>query len=476
MKRLWSVFFLLALLLALNVSAAADEVQDLTGKCNITVSSGDAKPLTDGNIKTYWEAAADGASILVDLPENANPGGMMIEWFSEPEDYEIRELDAAGTELSRRTLADSFRAIINYYPLNSAVTTVVISVPKGTQVASVRLCTQGEMPQSVQIWQPPVEKADIMLVSTHQDDEELFFGGAIPYYDVVRDADMVVVYMTTCGRLRRGEALNGLWAMGVRTYPEFLNMKDQRVSSIDAGIDLWGGKDAILERLVETIRKYRPEVIVTHDLNGEYGHNQHKITALAMEYAIEAAADETQYSQSAQEYGAWQVKKLYLHLSDENTLYMNWNTPAEALGGKTPLEVAKIGFLQHKSQQDYFSMEHHGKKYDNTKFGLTYTTVGLDVEKNDFLENIPTSTPEPVPTPEPTPDPTSTPAPVQVTATPAPELTPEPQPVVESRGGVAPAWIVAGIAAVALIGALGVAVVKTLGGNRRKRHKRRGRR
>ena len=119
-------------------------------------------------------------------------------------------------------------------------------------------------------------------------------------------------------------------------------------------------------------------------------------------------------------------------------------------------------------------MEHHGKKYDNTKFGLTYTTVGLDVEKNDFLENIPTSTP--VPTPEPTPEPTSTPAPVQVTATPAPELTPEPQPVVESRGGVAPAWIVAGIAAVALIGALGVAVVKTLGGNRRKRHKRRGRR
>ena len=81
MKRLWSVFFLLALLLALNVSAAADEVQDLTGKCNITVSSGDAKPLTDGNIKTYWEAEADGASILVDLPENANPGGMMIEWF-----------------------------------------------------------------------------------------------------------------------------------------------------------------------------------------------------------------------------------------------------------------------------------------------------------------------------------------------------------------------------------------------------------
>ena len=103
---------------------------------------------------------------------------------------------------------------------------------------------------------------------------------------------MIVVYMTNCSRLRRGEALNCLWKMGVKNYPEFINLADKRVDSINEGVQLWGGKEAILEQVVARIRRYKPEVIVTHDLNGEYGHNQHKITARCMSYAIEVAADD----------------------------------------------------------------------------------------------------------------------------------------------------------------------------------------
>ena len=55
---------------------------------------------------------------------------------------------------------------------------------------------------------------------------------------------------------------------------------------------------------MERIRRFRPEVILTHDLNGEYGHNQHKVTARTMQAAIEAAADPTRYPASAQLYGA----------------------------------------------------------------------------------------------------------------------------------------------------------------------------
>ena len=33
----------------------------------------------------------------------------------------------------------------------------------------------GELPDFVQIWNPPCEKADMMIITTHSDDEQLFF-------------------------------------------------------------------------------------------------------------------------------------------------------------------------------------------------------------------------------------------------------------------------------------------------------------
>ncbi|MBQ3668648.1 MAG: hypothetical protein II920_05430 [Clostridia bacterium] len=65
---------------------------------------------------------------------------------------------------------------------------------------------------------------------------------------------------------------------------------------------------------------------------------------------------------------------------------MNWDEPSEALGGKTPLEVACLGYLEHVSQQSRYSMS-QGKIFDYTKYSLIYSTVGNDVLKNDFLEN-----------------------------------------------------------------------------------------
>ena len=135
------------------------------------------------------------------------------------------------------------------------------------------------------------------------------------------------------------------------------------------------------------IRRYRPDVLVTHDLDGEYGHPQHKITARHMEEAVRAAKDPSRYPESAGKYGVWEVKKLYIHLLDENAVYMDWDTPSQALGGRTPLEVATLGFQQHRSQQRAYSMD-DGIIYDYTKFGLLYSAVGEDVNRNDLFENI----------------------------------------------------------------------------------------
>ena len=47
-------------------------------------------------------------------------------------------------------------------------------------VCDISVFSEGDLPQWVQVWQPQCEKADIMLLSTHSDDEQLFFAGLLP--------------------------------------------------------------------------------------------------------------------------------------------------------------------------------------------------------------------------------------------------------------------------------------------------------
>ena len=230
-------------------------------------------------------------------------------------------------------------------------------------------------------------KADLMVISAHSDDEFLFFGGTIPYYSAVRGKNTAVVYMTNCGQTRREETLAGLWEAGYHNAPIFLNLRDQKVRTQKEGLALWGGENRALSLLVGQIRKYRPDVIVTHDLNGEYGHNQHKITASLTEKAVRLAADPDCYPDSAQSYGTWQTQKLYLHLYGQNSIEMDWQTAFDELGGLTPSQAAALGFQQHTSQQKRYTYV-DGGQYDNAKFGLIYTVVGDDTAKNDFFENI----------------------------------------------------------------------------------------
>ena len=140
--------------------------------------------------------------------------------------------------------------------------------------------------------------------------------------------------------------------------------------------------------LTRVIRQYRPEVILTQDFNGEYGHAQHEVTAQLVADCLKLAEQEDFDPESVESFGTWSVKKLYIHLYDQNTIRMDWEQPLED-PVITPMFLAKEGFDKSKSQQAYFSMERHGNLYDNHLFGLCYTSVGPDVQKNDFMENIP---------------------------------------------------------------------------------------
>ncbi len=405
-RRLLAALCACALLAVFAAAAEAPEkAEDISSKCKYKVTGGGANALLDDSVHSSWTYDSAGAFIGIKLPSGVRPGWLRVEWRFDPSGYELDEYDASMNLLRQRDQTSTFPNIYSLYPLLPETAYIQLKMTvKGQAVHKLRVYSAGELPRDVQQWEPPVEKADLMLVSTHEDDEVIFMGGTIPYYATALKKPMIVVYMTNCSRLRRGEALNCLWKMGVKNYPEFINLTDRRVHSINEGIKLWGGKEAILEQVVARIRRYKPEVIVTHDLNGEYGHNQHKITARCMSYAIEAAADETRYPESFQKYGAWQVKKLYLHLYNENEIMMDWETKLDSLNGYSPLQVAKLGMKEHASQTKYYSVKSHGQ-YDNAKYGLYFTTVGLDVAKNDFLENIdPDASANWTPTPAPEAD------------------------------------------------------------------------
>ena len=136
------------------------------------------------------------------------------------------------------------------------------------------------------------------------------------------------------------------------------------------------------------IRKHRPEVLVTHGEKGEYGHGAHKTAADAAKTLVKQTNSAKKYPKSAQQYGTWQVKKLYLHEYEKNPIVCDWDQPLAAFGGKTGYEVAEEAFRFHASQvKRDWNFEIHGQ-HDNALFGLFYTAVGPDTGKGDLMEHI----------------------------------------------------------------------------------------
>ena len=232
-----------------------------------------------------------------------------------------------------------------------------------------------------------ITKADLLVLATHPDDELIFFGGTIPTYAVEREKSVVVAYMSGASAARRSELLNGLWHMGVRQYPVIGPFGDVYSTNMAVIYDQWG-RERVRKYVMGLIRRYKPDVVVTHDRGGEYGHGAHKVTADASVYCVENAANPSVLPTLCEAYGAWTVKKLYLHMGEENVIRMDWNVPLSAMGGKTGEQLAQEAFLLHVTQQKTRYVVTDEGKTGNAKFSLVYTTVGPDIVGGDFFENV----------------------------------------------------------------------------------------
>ena len=322
------------------------------------------------------------------MPNDKKAALLTLAWSKAPSAFTVTLQSATGDVIDTITETNPGEMMNFAYDLDTATKKIFISTSDTSAgVSELRVMEEGKIPESVQRWQPIEGKVDLLVISTHEDDELLFFGGTIPYY-VAQGKNVVVVYMADCGRSRYEEAMEGLWSCGLKNHPVFVGLEDKRLNDYDETVNLWGLEKT--EQIVtELLRKYQPDVVVTHDINGEYGHNQHKLTSAVVRRAVYLAADAESDPASAAKYGTWEIKKLYIHLYEGNQLTMTaYDEPLEALGGLTPTQVATIAYSKHVSQQKYYSMEKQGVQYDNRKYGLILTNVGDDVAKNDLFENI----------------------------------------------------------------------------------------
>ncbi|MBR1584084.1 MAG: PIG-L family deacetylase [Clostridia bacterium] len=403
MKKRWLIP-LLFLLLALPGMALAAQAKDITDQCTITATRGKFKltRMTDRDWgTTYVTSKEKSPYVALKAPSKTPIYGVYVCFGDKLIPWEV-QAKRSGKWVTVYTSEGKYAH--EYAKLKKGETEIRIR-PTGTKQVALTISEifaygKGTVPSSVQQWQDAPKKADLLVISAHPDDEILFLGGAIPTYAGERKMNVVVAYMT-CGTMeRRSELLNGLWEMGVRTYPVIGDFWDKYSKKLDTAYGNWG-KTKTQKFVVELYRRFQPEVVLTHDVNGEYGHGAHRVCADAAKACIALAADSAKYSDTAQQYGVWQVKKLYLHLYKENTIEMDWDQPLTAFDGRTGFEVAKDAYAWHDSQHnagqknpktgkfEVFVVEPRDSDYSCYRFGLAFTDVGEDVAKNDFFENVP---------------------------------------------------------------------------------------
>ena len=158
-------------------------------------------------------------------------------------------------------------------------------------------------------------------------------------------------------------------------------------------------EDDVINWVKDMILKYKPQVVITHDIDGEYGHGFHKLMAWALSECLEKYGSEFPF-----------LKKAYLHLGEDNPISISViDERYGELNGLTPFQVTqKYGFSQHVSQHQWWFYEwlYYGYAYGEAprweqidkasdismysplSWGLIYGDPSLDKKKNDLFEGL----------------------------------------------------------------------------------------
>ncbi|UQE76715.1 PIG-L family deacetylase [Gordonia sp. PP30] len=152
--------------------------------------------------------------------------------------------------------------------------------------------------------------ANALFVHAHPDDESLWTGGTIAELAARGGQTSLITCTWAEGTSRHRELVDAVAALGMAEPPIMLGYADCFVPESAPGaprmIDV--PFDDAVRRVVEHIRRLRPDVIVTYNAYGIYGHPDHMHAHRLAVIAADAAA----IGSYAPELGApWRTKSLY---------------------------------------------------------------------------------------------------------------------------------------------------------------------
>lgn len=390
MKKL--LFLLSLIILPIKVIA-----NDITNTSSILINSEKQNKIIDKNENTYITIKN---TDKITITNKEDIYGLYII-------YELTSQSGRITIDNKNIAIGENNFLHEYIDLkNTPSNEITITYNEDVKIGEIYILSDGELPEYIEIWEPPLDNnTDLLLLSTHSDDEQLFFLGLLPTY-VAKGANVQVVYLTNHydNPKRLHEQLHGLYTVGIRNYPIIGIVPDAYSESLNGAINNINkanlSVDDVTNFQVEMIRKFKPSVIVGHDELGEYSHGQHILNTHTLKIALEKSNDATYHIESYEKYGLWDTPKTYLHLYKDNQIIMDYDTPLEYFNGLTAYEVSKLGYSKHNSQQwTWFTKWINGskneytkstdiKKYSPNEFGLYKSLVGEDYLKNDMFENL----------------------------------------------------------------------------------------
>jgi len=228
----------------------------------------------------------------------------------------------------------------------------------------------------------------LLLVHAHPDDETIGTGATMAKHVAMGD----LVVLVTCTLGEEGEVLvpeladlaadrsDGLGQHRIEelaTAMEALRVTDHRflggpgrwrdsgmmgVPSNERPDCFWqADMDEAVRELVAVVREVRPQVVVTYDDNGGYGHPDHIQAHRVTVAAVDAAADPTYAPETGE---AWHVGKLYWTAISKSTLQMS------------------IDMLKESGQENFFGVD----SADELPMGVPDEMVTTEVDARDHLD------------------------------------------------------------------------------------------
>ena len=365
--------------------AVTAEPVSVTGKCQITVAHDKAANVTDGKLGTTWAPTSDEDTLALTLPDSDKAYTMTLS-FGEPiGNLRLDCYDEGGELIDSLEEAYGAPRYATSHVLPAGTARVVFSTNNlDSTLAELRVYESESISSLVQLWQGQNENTDVMVIVTNPGDELLYFGGLIPYC-TGQGKSLTAVYMTGDSRDAMEQSMSALWACGAQNAPVFLGLPQKDVKKYEDAVSLWD-LEATVERLVTLIRAEKPDLIVTHNVEGENDNHQRTYTATIVRRAVLLAADPESYPESFAAYGAWDVKKLYFHQYAANTINLDYSQKLDRFG-LSAQQVAELAFGSYTSLSK-LNMSKYNQQYEAAAFGLIYTTVGDDEEKSGLFEHI----------------------------------------------------------------------------------------